>query len=356
MIRRYFLPALAGVGVLFAIFVVVRGNRPVPAADPAGLPPQSPYAHVVAGKGLVEANSENIAIAANVPGVITDVYVKVGDPVKAGAPLFKLDERNLKATLAVQEATLGQAREKLARLKSMPRPEEIPPAAALVREAQANLSDMKNQFDLAQSVGDSRAISREELARRRFAMQAAESKLVNAQANLDLLKAGSWKADISVAQTDLEYAAAQVKATGIEIDRLTVKAPVDGEVMQLNARVAEYAQAGPLSVPLILFGNTGTLRVRVDIDENEAWRVRPNADAWAYIRGNRDLKTQLKFEHIEPYIIPKRSLTGESTERVDTRVLQVIYSFQPGKFPVYVGQQMDVNIDAGDAAKAVASK
>jgi HlyD family secretion protein len=226
----------------------------------------------------------------------------------------------------------------------------------LVREAQANLSDMKNQFDLAQSVGDSRAISREELARRRFAMQAAESKLVNAQANLDLLKAGSWKADISVAQTDLEYAAAQVKATGIEIDRLTVKAPVDGEVMQLNARVAEYAQAGPLSVPLILFGNTGTLRVRVDIDENEAWRVRPNADAWAYIRGNRDLKTQLKFEHIEPYIIPKRSLTGESTERVDTRVLQVIYSFQPGKFPVYVGQQMDVNIDAGDAAKAVASK
>jgi HlyD family secretion protein len=84
----------------------------------------------------------------------------------------------------------------------------------------------------------------------------------------------------------------------------------------------------------------------VDIDENDAWRVRQDAPAVATVRGNRDLKTNLRFVRIEPYVVPKKSLTGESTERVDTRVLQVLYSFDKGALPVYVGQQMDVFIEA----------
>ena len=99
-------------------------------------------------------------------------------------------------------------------------------------------------------------------------------------------------------------------------------------------------------------GNVDTLVVRVDIDENDAWRIDPAADAVAFVRGNRDLKTNLKFVRVEPYIVPKRSLTGESTERVDTRVLQVLYSFNRDALPVYVGQQMDVFI----AAKPIVSQ
>jgi hypothetical protein len=88
------------------------------------------------------------------------------------------------------------------------------------------------------------------------------------------------------------------------------------------------------------------MHVRVDVDENDAWRIRPDAAAEASLRGNSSLKTPLTFVRIEPYVIPKRSLTGESTERVDTRVLQIIYSFDPSTIPVYVGQQMDVSIQA----------
>jgi hypothetical protein len=49
---------------------------------------------------------------------------------------------------------------------------------------------------------------------------------------------------------------------------------------------------------------------------------------------------------VEPYVVPKRSLTGESTERVDTRVLQVLYRFDPAAMKVYVGQQVDVFVEA----------
>ena len=84
----------------------------------------------------------------------------------------------------------------------------------------------------------------------------------------------------------------------------------------------------------------------VDIDENDAWRVQPNAPARAFVRGNPQLQVALRFENIEPYVVAKTSLTGQSTERSDVRVLQVIYSFERSSVPVYLGQQMDVFIEA----------
>jgi hypothetical protein len=84
----------------------------------------------------------------------------------------------------------------------------------------------------------------------------------------------------------------------------------------------------------------------VDVDENDASRVRPAASATAYLRGNRQVNTPLKFVRFEPYVVPKKSLTGDTTERVDTRVLQVIYSFDRNNLPIFVGQQMDVFIEA----------
>ena len=95
-----------------------------------------------------------------------------------------------------------------------------------------------------------------------------------------------------------------------------------------------------------MMGSVTPLHVRVDIDEHDAWRVKGGSKATAFVRGNKALKTDLEFVRFEPYVVPKRSLTGESTERVDTRVLQVLYRFDRGEMPVFVGQQMDVYIEA----------
>jgi HlyD family secretion protein len=131
-----------------------------------------------------------------------------------------------------------------------------------------------------------------------------------------------------------------------ELDRLTIKAPSDGTILQVKIREGEYALAGVLQTPLMVLGATERLVVRVDVDENDAWRFKEGADAVAFVRGNRDLATPVKFVRVEPFVVPKKSLTGESTERVDTRVLQVLYRFERSALPVYVGQQMDVFIEA----------
>jgi multidrug resistance efflux pump len=192
--------------------------------------------------------------------------------------------------------------------------------------------------------------------KRRFAVQLQEANVRQAQADLDELKAGAWEPDVEIAKADVASAEAQMQATQTEIERRTVRAMVDGEILQVNARPGEFALAGVMATPLMLLGDTRTLHVRVDIDENDVWRFRPDRPARAYVRGNNNFQTELSFVRVEPYVLPKKSLTGDSTERVDTRVLQVLYSFPNGALPVYVGQQLDVFIEASPVSDHPATK
>ena len=294
MIRKYVIPALAILGVLFAIRTVVSGSKPVVPAPPVASPSESPFPTFVAGSGIIEASSENIAIGTQLPGIVAERFVNQGDSVKKGDPLFKIDDRDLKSQLAVLKA------------------------AAQVAEAE--LTDQKTQLVLWESVADKRAVSVDALQQKRNAVAIAEAKLAQAKA--------------------------QIEASETNLDRLTVRAPVDGQVLQMNIRLGEYAQAGALQTPLILLGDVEHLHIRVDVDENDAWRIRKGAKAFGSLRGNREIKTMLDFVRFEPYVVPKKSLTGDSTERVDTRVLQVIYHFDRGELPMYVGQQVDVFIEA----------
>src|SRR3954465_14036423 len=108
MIRKFLLPLLAVVGVAFALWMVRRGATPVPAAQPVAQPASAEgFSTYVAGAGIVESASENIAISPLVPGVVTELFVHIGSDVKAGDPLFKIDDRDLRAELATRRAALA---------------------------------------------------------------------------------------------------------------------------------------------------------------------------------------------------------------------------------------------------------
>lgn len=345
-IRKYIVPLLAVAGVGLAIYTARASNKPITPARPVAEPARSPFPAFVAGAGIVEASTQNIAIGTPLPGIATSVRVKVGDRVKAGDVLFTIDERAVKAEVQTRRAALAAAEQTFARLSSLPRPEEVPVAEARVREAEAALSDARTQLEMWEGVSDKRAISQDELNKRRYAAAAAQARLEQARADLNLLKAGAWKPDLEVARAQVDSAKAQLHAAETDLDRLTVRAPIDCTILQVNIRVGEFAQAGPLATPLMLAGDLSTLHVRTDVDENDAWRIRPGAKARGSLRGNSQIAFDLTFVRIEPYVVPKRSLTGDSAERVDTRVLQVLYAFTPGSLPVYAGQQVDVFIEA----------
>lgn len=352
MIRKILFPLLAVAGIVMAIYSVRASNREVVAVEPVASPAISPYPEFIAGAGIIEASTENIAIGTLVPGVVTEVFVNVGDKVKKGDPLFKIDDREPQANLRIEQAALATAKEQLGKLEAQPRAEDIPPLEARVRAAQATLNNRQREHERLRLIGTS--VSRDELDRAFWNVQIAQADVDAAQAELARVKAGAWKPDIEIARAAVASAQAKLDSIQVEIDRRTVRAKVDATVLQVKIRAGEYATTAPLNTPLMLLGDTDTLHVRVDIDENDAWRLKPNSPARASVRGNSSLGTDIFFVKIEPYIVPKRNLTGDSSERVDTRVLQVIYAFKSADFeakngsPIYAGQQVDVFVEVKD--------
>ena len=173
-----------------------------------------------------------------------------------------------------------------------------------------------------------------------------EGQFVKAGQLLFTLDARTDEGKLAAAKAQLAASETSLKRIDLLIKRLTVLAPRDGTIIQVNIRAGEYAATSPKS-PAMILGETDRLQVRADIDEQNATRIRAGQKAYGYLKGDPDVTFPLEFIRVEPYVIPKVSLTGSSTERVDTRVLQVIYSLtRPTDPPLYVGQQVDVFIEA----------
>ncbi len=344
-LTRFGLPAVAVVLILFAVQYLSTAGERVPALPPPIEPARNPFSSTVAGAGMVEPQTENILVGTSIPGVVVEVLVKVGQQIEAGDPLFRIDDRQLQAELAIRKAMLADAQADLARSEAMPRPEELPPAEARVREAQADWENLKQQWDRGEKLVVQDAMTEEEFADRKHLAIQARERYNKAVADYELLKAGAWEPDKRRARAAVEQAEAQVMQTEVELERLVVRGLVDGEVLQVNVRPGEYV-ATPSNQALVVLGNVKQLHVRVDIDEYDIPRFVPDAPARATLKGQPDVWFPLRFVRLEPYVVPKRSLTGDNTERVDTRVLQVIYAVETEGRQLFVGQQLDVFIDA----------
>ncbi|MFY8268270.1 MAG: efflux RND transporter periplasmic adaptor subunit [Terrimicrobiaceae bacterium] len=296
---------LALAGIVAVTLLVLRLRQPGPESQPLLPPPQSPYATSIGGRGLVEASNENVRIAPATPGLVGEVNVKVGDLVSKDTLLFRIDNRAALARSAEATAQVAVQRAQLS-------------------EAETLLADRKDQLDRSRTLREKRVASEDEAQRDFFAWQAANDFVERS------------KAELTLAESRLQMA-------GVSLDLLSVRAPRAGTILQVNIRSGEYAEVNSPE-PAILLGDISNLQLRVDIDESDAHRVRPGCSAVAFLKGSREQPVTLDFVRIDPYILPKKSLTGESTERVDTRVLQVVFQFGNPAFPVYVGQQMDVFI------------
>jgi multidrug resistance efflux pump len=376
-IVRYGVPALAALALGFATVNVIRAAERRPELAPPEPPPSSSFADRIGGVGIVEPASEPIAMSVPVAGQVAEVFVVAGQDVKAGDALFRLDDRERRAELALRrsritsaksrataaDAELAAARARLSRLEHAPRAEDLPPLEAKRRAAKAALEDTRVQLDVIRKVNDPRAVRDEDVRRRAVAVDAAQAQFDATQAELDLARAGSWSEDITVAKadvaraeadresarSDVEDADAGARSIEIDIDRLRVVAPCDARVLRVNVRAGEYAPAARIDEPLVILGVVTPLHVRVDVDEADAWRMRSGARAEAALRGRSTIRAPLTFVRFEPYVLPKKSLTGNPGERTDTRVLQTIYALDPAAMPVFVGQQVDVFIDAAAA-------
>jgi multidrug resistance efflux pump len=346
MNRTLLLPMLAVVAFSFMSWHLAKSHQPTPDVEPPVAPSRNPFVNTIAGAGLVEPRSENIKVAAVVPGTVAVVCVRVGQQVEPGEVLFKLDDRQRQADLVVQRAAVAEAEANLRRARQAPRTEDLPPSAARLEKAQAELAAQKDLWDRAKELVSRKVLSQEEFFQRQQAYLAAKAHCSQVEAEDVRLRSGTWQEDLAVLEAQLARAQSLLRQAEMELDRLQIRAPIRGTVLKVDVRPGEYVGTPPGQTLLVL-GEIEQLHVRVDIDEQDLPRFRPGLPGTGYVRGDANSPIELKFVRVEPYAEPKKSLTNAGNERVDTRVLQVVYALENPTSVVYVGQQLDVFLDAG---------
>lgn len=289
---KYIMITLAVLGTLQAVFIARAGSSNPTPAQPIAPPSQSPFQNTIAASGIIESLSENISVGPHMSGVVEKVLVKAGDKVQAGQTLFVLDARKAETDLMAAEAQM--------------------------RLRQAEALEANRQWERTKKLS-AQSLSQDVLDQRKF-------KALSAQAQFESAKALSESARVFLSLH-------------------TITAPIDGEVLSVKIRPGEIAEVRKPEDPYILIGNTSKKMIRADIDESDAWKVTLNAKAKVFLRGNPNIASDLHCIRLEPFVIPKRSLTGNSNERTDTRVLQVLYEITDSSFPGYIGQLVDVFIE-----------
>jgi multidrug resistance efflux pump len=223
-------------------------------------------------------------------------------------------------------------------------------------QATALEANAKRDLDRASAIGVSNALSQEEIDTRRLNSETskaksreAQARVREAQASLNMFDGKPVAASLEVQRAAVAQAQANLVRAQTNLQLRTIRAPRSGTILSVKIRQGEFIPASILANPLITMGQIDPLHIRVDIDESEIPRFRSEAVATATLRGSAGNGVRLQYVRTEPLVVPKRNLTGTVSERVDTRVMQVIYSVSPQSLRAIVGQQVDVYIEDNSA-------
>lgn len=350
MNRHYFLWILfiALLSVLLIFYSLWESAKPPNFPETSSIHhPLVPFKSYISGAGIVEASSDNISIGTPVNRIVEKVLVNIGQQVKKGDILFILEHQDLQAELAARKVDEDIAKAKLQKIEALPRREDLAAAEAALRNAQVELNQAQNQYEMVQGLQDSRALSQQEINRRRFSYEQAQARWQESQSHLMKIQAGTWKPDLTIASLEVQQAKASFDRVLAEIARTVIRSPIDGKVLQINIHEGESsATVEASSRPLMIVGNTEEIYLKVSINQFDAPYFHSEAQAVAFLRGNPRIEFPLEFVRLVPYLVNKQNLTNEITDRVDTRVLQVIYLIKNQDHHIFVGQQMDVFIEA----------
>jgi HlyD family secretion protein len=355
--KLIFAVSLAGIlaGAATAIFFGIK-KPPMP---PAFTPVSNPYGSAIYAEGIVESaqtSGENINMYPEVAGTVKEILVSEGQRVRAGDPLLRLDDSIQRATTEQQGSQAEAARALLNELKAEPRKETLDVAAAQVVSAEATLKTAQDtlQKDQAAYQMDPRSVSKDALDSAVNAAKVANANLEVARKQYDLTKAGAWVYDIQNQERQknaLEQAHAASKAL---LAKYTLRAPRDGVVLSINTIVGNYASPqGSYDAytqgadPVITLGSSaGTLNVRCYVDEILVPRLPSGSSMKAQmsVRGS-NVKIPMEFVRVQPFVSPKIELSDQRQERVDVRVLPVVFKIsKPANVNLYPGELVDVYI------------
>ena len=356
---RKLLFVISIIGVLGGCVAAYLSGITQPPLPPAFSPATNPYPQGIYANGILEsdqASGENINVYPEVSGTVKQILVAEGQEVKKGALLLQIDDSIQRATAEQFESQAQAAFTLLNELKAQPRKETLDVAEAQVAAAEAALKTAQDALDKQQSAFDMdpKSISKDALDSARNAVATAHANLEVARKQRDLTKAGAWIYDVNNQEKQYNALTKSYLSASALLSKYSLRAPGNGKVLAINAAVGGFVSAQGayesytqgMTPALVLGSSADQLHVRCYVDEILVPRL-PDPSrikAQMSIRGS-NVKIPLQYVRTQPIVSPKIELSDQRLERVDVRVLPVIFRVEKAKqLNLYPGQLVDVYI------------
>jgi len=350
---------LAIIGLVAGLIAAFLFSIERKAQPPVFAPISNPYQSAIYANGIIESDQDggsNVNIYPEVSGPVTTVLVHEGQKVRAGTPLLSIDDSIQKASTEQLRLQAEAALALLQELRAQPRKETLQIAQSQVDLANANLKTAQDQYDKRRASYDidAKSISKDVLDTADDARNQAQLALDVARKQYALTRAGAWRYDILNQRRQYDALQQAYQAALALSVKYTVKARIDGVILALNASTGSYVSpqgaynsyTQGLDPLVVMSGSQDTLAVRCYVDEILVSRLpsKEHMQAQMAIRGT-DIKVPLEFVRVQPYVSPKIELSNQRQEKVDLRVLPVLFRFKMSSPTMaYPGQLVDVFI------------
>ncbi|HEY6340289.1 MAG TPA: biotin/lipoyl-binding protein [Bryobacteraceae bacterium] len=351
--------ALSLFGLLGGSVVAYISSLTQPQLPPSFNPASNPYPKGIYAQGILESDQpsgENINVYPEVSGTVKQILVKEGQEVKRGDLLLVIDDSIQHATVEQLESQYQAAFTLWEELKAQPRKETLDVNEAQVVAAQATLKTAQDELDKQEAAYDlnPKSISKDALDSAVNAVATAKANLEVTRKQRDLTKAGAWIYDVNNQEKQYNAAYRSYLSARALLSKYSPRSPRDGKVLAISPIVGSYVSpqgaydsyTEGMTPVLVLGSPAAQLNVRCYVDEILVPRLPDPSKMKAQmsIRGS-DVKLALEYVRMQPLVSPKIELSDERLERVDVRVLPIVFRIPktPG-VKVYPGQLVDVYI------------
>lgn len=362
--RKWWPLLLVPVLLVPVAIVSQRGNESMEVAEAQALPVETVRLQLTqsystertySGELVARRSSE---LGFERPGTVVALQVDDGDRVSAGEPLAQLDIRDLEAQRSQLEAQRRQVLAQLQELEAGPRGEDISAAEAAV-------SDLRNQLELAELQAERRAalfaqgaISAEELDERRFGANAIAERLQQAQSQLDELRNGTRVEQISAQRAQVEQIDARIRAVDISLDKSVLFAPFSGQVSARQVDEGAVVNSGQTVMALVendvmeaRIGVPEAVAQRLDIGSRQTVEVGNNAFSSVVSAKLPEVNETSQTVTVVLEVAPDERLTAGATARLPTTESQretgywlpstALVAGERGLWSVYALEQQD---------------
>jgi HlyD family secretion protein len=287
--------------------------------------------------GRVEPSSGETKISPVVVGLVSEVLVKANDQVFAGEPLIRLKDDELRARLAAAEAQVALRQRVRNEQRASGKAADRRKAEDAVSEAESEVFDARSALDAAAVARRMGRGSDAELSAARAALSRAEEVLRTREAALRELEADSPLPSQSEAQ--LNIARAERAMARAAIDKMTIRAPIAGTVLQVNVKVGETAMPSSAQ-PLLVIGDISSLRVRAELDDRDVGNVKIGQPVVVRATAFPDREISGRVASIAPTVRSASSVARGPRNPTDIDVVEVLIELNdPG--PLASGMQVD---------------